>query len=68
MTKVIAALNKHLLTGTTLALSLLLGLLHLTSLSLEIQLKGLIYQPQKELEIPGIQDVRSKYKWTGRVA
>jgi hypothetical protein len=43
MSKVIAALNKHLLTGTILALTSLLGLLHLAPLSLEIQLKDIIY-------------------------
>jgi len=43
MAKVIAALNRHLLTGTILALSSLLGLLHLAPLSLGIQLKNFIY-------------------------
>jgi len=44
MTKVIAALNKRLFTGTILALSSLLALLHLAPLSLEIQLKYFIYE------------------------
>jgi len=43
MTKVIAALNKRLFTGTILALSSILTLLHLAQLSLEIQLKYFIY-------------------------
>ena len=43
MAKVIAALNKRLLTGTILALSSLLGLLHLAQLSLGIQLKDFMY-------------------------
>ena len=43
MSKVIAALNKHLLSGKLLALSSLLGLLHLAPLIFEIQLKDFVY-------------------------
>ena len=42
-TKVIAALNKHLLSGIRLALSSLLRHLHLAPLILEIQLKDFVY-------------------------
>jgi hypothetical protein len=43
MTKVIAALHKHLLSGIRLALSSLLRHLHLAPLILEIQLKDFVY-------------------------
>jgi len=41
MIKVIAALNKHLLLGTILTVSSLLGLLHLAPLTLEMQLEDI---------------------------